>query len=144
MKYDYFVAGRWTNHANIKRVVEAIRQAGKTTYCFIDNEYDGDGVVQTKNPSKDDLAKNNVAEILDWQTNPTFKKMFQKDIDGLRNSKELVFVFPAGLSTHMELGAAYGMGKKSYGIGAPEKIETLYLMFDQIFPTVDDFVRQIS
>jgi len=62
----------------------------------------------------------------------------------LKDSDALVLVFPAGLSAHMELGAAYGMGKKCYGLGAPEKPETLYKMFDGLFQTTTELVRQFA
>ena len=39
----------------------------------------------------------------------------------------------------MELGAAFGMGKPCYGIGKPSKVETLYLMFDQLFDNLSSF-----
>jgi hypothetical protein len=82
-----------------------------------------------------------IENLNDWQANPTFRKIFENDIAAERNSEAVIVVFPAGFSAHMELGAAYGMGKKCYGIGKPEKAETLYLMFDEIFPTLEDFIE---
>lgn len=143
-KYDYYVAGRWRNHAAIQAVVDAIRKTGKTAYCFIDNEYDGDGIKQAKNPLPTETVQSNVEHLTDWQTNPTFRKMFENDMNGLKESEMFVLVLPAGLSAHMELGVAYGMGKKCYGVGVPEKVESLYLMFDEIFPDVERFVEKIS
>jgi hypothetical protein len=65
-----------------------------------------------------------------------------------RDSEAFILVFPAGLAAHMELGAAYGMDKKCYAIGSPEKPETLYLMLDGIYDTADAFldaqVRQLA
>jgi hypothetical protein len=57
----------------------------------------------------------------------------------LKSSAALVLVFPVGFSGHMELGAAYGMGKPCYGVGEPSKPETLYLMLDEIFPDKTSF-----
>lgn len=143
MKYDFFVAGRWRNHKNIRPVVAAIRAAGKTAYCFIENEYDGDNIRMHRDPEdiEADMAAQEALE--DWDTNPTFRKIFETDMEGLRQSEAIVTVFPIGFSAHMELGIAYGMGKKCYGIGRPEKAETLYFMFDKIFNDADELVEHV-
>ncbi len=67
-KYDYFVAGRWPNYNKVRQVLEKIGAACKSAYCFIDNEYDSDGIKQTKKPIMPNLIKNKVAHIWDWNT----------------------------------------------------------------------------
>lgn len=144
MKYDYFVAGRWRNHTAIREIVEKLRRAGKAVYCFIESEYDAHGIKFENNPNADAEAMIAATERLDdWQTNPTFRKIFETDMQAERESEAFILVLPAGLAAHMEFGAAYGMGKKCYGIGEPEKAETLYLMFDDIFPDVDTFLTSV-
>ncbi len=141
MKYDYFVAGRWRNHTAIREVVEKIRETGKTAYCFLENEYDGDGIKFENNPSADAEAMMKATEQLtDWQTNQTFRKIFETDMQAQRDAEAFVLVFPAGLAAHVELGTAYGMGKKCYGVGTPEKAETLYLAFDAMYPDAESFI----
>jgi hypothetical protein len=145
MEYDYIIVGRWRNRDNIKPVLKALREAGKKVYCFIDNSYDGDGIKFETHDQADPEAMISTTESLkDWQTNPTFRQIYEADMEGLRNSKELILVFPSGLAAHMELGVAYGMGKKCYAIGEPAKTETLYLMFENIFPDVDEFLKAIN
>ncbi|HEY8998975.1 MAG TPA: hypothetical protein VIM53_01515 [Candidatus Saccharimonadales bacterium] len=144
MKYDYIVVGRWRNRDNIAPFVAKLRGAGKSVYCFLDNEYDSDGITFSKDPHTDVEAMMATTEKMsDWQTNPTFRKIFENDMNGLRDSKKLVIVFPSGLAAHMELGAAYGMGKKCYAIGEPEKPETLYLMLDRLFPDTETFLKEL-
>ncbi len=136
-KYDFMVIGRWRNHVAIREVVAALRDSGKRVYCFVESEYDANGVKFENNPNADGEAMMaNVESLTDWYTNPTYQKVFETDMQAERDSDALVLVFPAGLSAHMELGAAYGMGKKCYAVGAPEKPETLYKMLDTIFPDV--------
>lgn len=143
MKYDYFVAGRWRNYKNIGPVVNAIRAAGKSAYCFIENEYDGHGVKNERDPDDIEALMKANESLENWDTNPTFRKIFETDMKALKQSESLLVVFPIGFSAHMELGAAYGMGKKCFGIGRPEKAETLYFMFNQIFPTAEEFLGQL-
>lgn len=141
MKYDYFVAGRWRNHENITPVAHKIRSAGKTAYYWVENEYDGYGIHQNLSSDEVDRLMTEEENMDDWQNDPLLREIFERDMQALRNSEAIAVVFPIGFSAHMELGAAYGMGKKCYGIGQPEKAETLYFMFDNIFLTVEDFMK---
>ena len=70
-------------------------------------------------------------------SDPLVRKIFDIDITAERQSDNFILVLPAGISGHVEAGAAYGMGKKCYAVGKPEKTETLYLIFDEIFPDVE-------
>lgn len=142
MKYDYFLAGRWRNHQAIREIAASLRATGKTVYCFAENEYDTDGISITNDPQADgDAIIATTENLSDWQTNPTFQEIFTTDMEALRDSEALILVLPAGLAAHMELGVAYGMGKKCYSIGEIAKPETLYLMIDSMYKTVEDFLR---
>lgn len=144
-KYDYILVGRWRNRDEVKATAAALRDAGKKVYCFIDNAYEGDGIKFDTHPDADPETMIAATEQLaDWQTNPTFRKIFETDMEGLRQAEALILQFPAGLAAHMELGVAYGMGKRCYAIGRPEKIETLYLMFDGIFPDTKSLLEKMK
>jgi hypothetical protein len=142
-QYDYMLAGRWRNHINIRPVMDAMRAAGKKVYCFIENAYEDDkhGELIDVRASDANPMMEKLETLPDWQTNPTFRKIYENDMNGIRDADSFVVVFPAGASAHMELGAAFGMGKKCYAIGEPEKHETLYLMLEKIYPTLTDFVK---
>ena len=60
-------------------------------------------------------------------------KVFERDIQAQRDSDAFILVLPAGISGHVEAGASFGMGKKCYAVGRPEKTETLYQVFSEIF-----------
>lgn len=134
MKYDFFIAGRWRNKDIIKPVLDAVRAAGKTAYCFLENEYKGERVEFMMDGNPDTFMKKTEAMP---QNDPFIRKIFDIDITAERESESFLLVLPAGIAGHMEAGAAYGMGKKCYAVGAPEKTETLYCVFDQIFPDVE-------
>lgn len=141
MKYDYFIAGRWRNHEAIREVLQKVRNSGKSAYCFIDNEYEGDGIKFKKKPADIELLMQAAETVEDWRVNPTFRQIYDNDMTALKNSEVFLMVLPAGLSAHMELGVAFGLGKKCYAIGQPEKTETLYLMFEELFPDVEQFIE---
>lgn len=144
-KYDFIVVGRWRNREKVEEALRLLRGTGKSVYCFIEHEYDGDGIKFETHATADPEKMVSATESLtDWQTNPTFRKIFETDMDGLKSSEKLVIVFPAGLSAHMELGVAYGAAKKCYAIGKPGKTEPLYFMLDQIFPDAKTLVEQVA
>jgi nucleoside 2-deoxyribosyltransferase len=143
--YDYVVVGRWRNRDQVNEVKDALRAAGKSVYCFTDNAYDGDGVkFETHAEADPEEMIRTTENLTDWQTNPTFRQIFENDMNGLRDAESLILVFPAGLSAHMELGVAYGLGKKCYAIGQPEKPESLYFMLDEIFPDTAALLEKMA
>lgn len=135
-KYDFFIAGRWRNKDNIKPVLDMVRESGKTAYCFIDNAYEGERLSFNANSQEDIEATMQASEVM-AQNDPIIRKIFEADIRGEREADSFLLVFPAGIAAHIEAGVAYGMGKKCYAIGQPEKTETLYCIFDKIFPDVE-------
>ena len=133
--YDFFVAGRWRNREAVKVVLDLIRASGKTAYCFIENLNEGEkvefslrGDIETIMQSLESLPMND----------PFVRKIFDIDIIAERQSENFILVLPAGISGHVEAGAAYGMNKKCFAVGELEKTETLYCIFDKIFPTNND------
>lgn len=138
MKYDFFVAGRWRNWQNVKQVLESIREEGFTAYCFIENRYKGEKVELEMNENIETKMQN--LESLDLH-DPLVKKIFTIDMEAEKDAEIFLAVFPFGISVHMEAGAAYGLGKKCYAIGTPEKTETLYHVFDEIFPDLETFKK---
>lgn len=144
-KYDFIVVGRWRNREQVDEVRNTLRAAGKTVYCFTDNEYDSDGIkIETQAGVDTEQMMSGLESTADWRTNPTFRKIFETDMSGLRDAEKLVVVFPAGASAHMELGVAHGMGKPCYAVGQPDKPETLYLMLNQIFPDAKTLAENIA
>lgn len=129
--YDFFIAGRWRNKDNIKPVLDMVRASGKTAYCFIENEYKGEAVEFKMDDDPDAFMKQ--SEELP-QDDPLVRKIFEADITAEREAANFLLVLPAGIAGHIEAGAAYGMGKKCYAIGTLEKTETLYCIFDKVFP----------
>ena len=73
--------------------------------------------------------------------------LFHNDLDGEKNSKNLLLVLPAGKAAHIESGIAYGLGKKCYAIGEYETTDTLYNIFDEIFSNeteLEQFLEKYS
>lgn len=130
-KYNFFVAGRWRNLEAVKEVLDVIRASGKTAYCFIENLYEGEKVEFSMEGDIETIMRS----LESLPMNDAFvHKVFRTDITAEKESDNFILVLPAGISGHVEAGVAYSMSKKCYAVGTLEKTETLYCIFDKIFP----------
>jgi hypothetical protein len=140
MDHDFFIAGRWRNKQEVMRITEIVRDAGFRAYCFLENDY---SEIFKELGLADDAMEAENTEKLDLQ-HPLMRAIFEKDMAGQRASERFLLVLPAGIAGHIEAGAAYGMGKKCYAIGTPEKTETLYHIFDEIFQDESSLLKWLE
>jgi len=136
-KYDFFVSGKWRNRDNVLKLTNEIRKKGYTVYCFLEAEY---SIHRIANDPENEMKN---FENLDWRNDPYVKNIFQKDMEGQRYSSTFVMLLPAGKSCHIEAGVAYGMGKKCILIGEQKEAESLYLIFDAVYPSEKDFLQTL-
>lgn len=137
MKYQYFVASRWRNRDSVFELVEKIRAKGKTVYNFMEtDEYHSSDADPEEIMTAFEATE-------DWKNTKMLKDIFKKDMDALLDAKTLILLLPAGKSAHIEAGAAYGMKKKCILIGEQKEAESLYLIFDEDYPSIDTFIKTI-
>ena len=126
-KYEFFIAGRARNKENILKICDLFDKYNISYYCFLKNEEDwGYG--------------NSEFESLGLKSEVVLN-LFNQDLDGEKNSKNLLLVLPAGKAAHIEAGIAYGLGKKCYAIGEYEATDTLYNIFESIFENENDLEK---
>lgn len=141
VQYDFFIAGRWRNKDNIRKVVDIVRNNGFSAYCFIENSYKGE-VVEFIADKPIEGAMQQI-ESMD-QKGPFINKIFQNDFNAEKGARIFLLVLPAGTSGHIEAGIAYGLGKPCYAVGITEKTETLYNIFGQIFSNTNELSKWLS
>ena len=143
MRYQYFIASRWRNKTSALELTNKIRQRGKTVYCYIE----GDGTDYALKKAGEDQTPNDFMKqfetIPNWQSDPKVKEIFDVDMQALKQSESLILLLPAGKSSHIEAGIAYGMRKKCIIIGQQEKTESLYLIFDYFYNSIDEFISSL-
>lgn len=132
-KYDFFIAGRARNKDNILKICGLFDKYNISYYCFLKNEDNWGFGSENQTPEE----KQKEFESLGLKSEIVLK-LFNQDMDGERNSKNLLLVLPAGKAAHMESGIAYGLGKKCYAIGEYEATDTLYNIFEEIFSNDDE------
>lgn len=131
-KYDFFIAGRWRNFEQVQHVLDIVRSHGKSAYCFIENSYQGKKVEFHPGDSVEEVMQ----QLENFDINDELvQEIFSNDMRGQREADAFLLVLPGGTSSHIEAGVAYGLGMKCYAVGTPEKTETLYQIFEEIFPS---------
>ena len=101
-KYEFFIAGRARNKENILKICALFDKYKISYYCFLKNEDDwGYG---NKNQTPEEKQKE--FESLSLKSYIVLN-LFHKDLEGEKNSKNLLLVLPAGKATHIESGIAY-------------------------------------
>lgn len=132
-KYEFFIAGRARNKENILQICDLFDKYNISYYCFLKNEDDwGYG---NKNQTAEEKQKE--FESLNLKSDIVLN-LFNNDLEGKKNSKNLLLVLPAGKAAHIEAGIAYGLGKKCYAIGEYEQTDTLYNIFENIFESTHE------
>lgn len=140
-KYDFFIAGRWRNFTEVKKVLDCVRANNKTAYCFIENLYEG-SKIEFKQDANVEMIMRQLESLP--KDDEFIKEIFENDMQAQRDSDKFLLVLPAGISGHVEAGVSYGMGKKCYAVGVPEKTETLYNIFEEIFTDLESLENWLS
>ena len=128
IKHEFCIVGSTRNKDMILKICELFDKLSISYYCFYKNEQNwGYG-------SKDQTLEERHRELesLDLRGEVALK-LFHKDLEGEKSSRNLLLVLPAGKSAHIEAGIAYGLGKTCYAIGPHEATDTLYSIFETIF-----------
>ena len=127
-RYEFFIAGRARNKENILKICTLFDKYNISYYCFLKNEDSWGYGNENQTPEE----KQKEFESLSLKSEVVLN-LFNQDLEGEKNSKNLLLVLPAGKAAHIESGIAYGLGKKCYAIGEYEATDTLYNIFEEIF-----------
>lgn len=135
---DYTLISKFRNKEQCELLIEKLSQKGKTCYNFCTLPADPNNA----DAHPEDQMKA-FESVKDFYNDAYFKKVFEEDLEGLKNAEKVILLLPAGTSAHMEAGIAFGFGKPLILIGEPEKPETLYLVFNERYKNIDEFLATI-
>src|SRR5579862_7847225 len=105
----FFIASPWKNKANVEELQHALEERGYSVYSFLQS-----GANLVTGISIEEELKIFTNSLQDWQHDPTIKKIFNAELEGLKQSDTVILLEPAGRSSLLEAGAAFGMGKKVF------------------------------
>lgn len=100
-KYDFFIAGRARNKENILKICDLFDKYNISYYCFLKNEDDWGYGNKNQTPEE----KQQEFESLGLKSDVVLN-LFHNDLEGEKNSKNLLLVLPAGKAAHIEAGIA--------------------------------------
>ncbi len=143
MKYQYTIISRWRNKDVVMELTEKIRQKGKTVYSFIEGDGSNHALKDHEQKYQPEEFMQKFESILDWKNDPGVKEIFNIDMQALKDSETVILLLPAGKSSHIEAGVAYGLGKNLIVIGEQKETESLYLIFNEFYNTIDDFINSL-
>jgi hypothetical protein len=131
----YYIASRFANMKNVQRLTENLRALGHTVFPLVSDE-------RNFVPGKE-LEKPQMVSGADWRNSKELKAIYDHDLQGLEESEIIIMLLPAGKSSHIQAGIAFGFGKKLILIGTPEVSESQYFIFDEAFPTIEDYLTSL-
>ena len=125
----------------MKDLTVALIAQGHTAHSFLDNGANLVGGV----PSVEESEENYPNSILNWDNNPLVKEVFEFEMQSLKESDTVILLEPAGRSSLIEAGIAYGMGKKVVRVGRVEHPEMIaYCICEGYYASTDDFLKSIT
>jgi nucleoside 2-deoxyribosyltransferase len=136
---DYTVLAKFRNKEAAQTLIQALRAKGKTCYDFFDMQDDPYGAEM----SPEERMKH-FEQTQNFFADANFRMIFEKDLNGLKKAETVIVLLPAGNAVHIEAGIAFGLGKKLIVIGEIEKPESLYLIFNEHYKTIEEFLETIK
>ncbi|MFA5986962.1 MAG: hypothetical protein WC819_06475 [Parcubacteria group bacterium] len=135
---DYTILAKFRNKGNVECLIGELQKRGKSCYNFCDMPAD---------PANPDALPEEQMKVFESVTNfmddEYYRRVFKRDLKGLREAEKVIVLLPAGNSVHIEAGIAYGWGKPLILIGELEKPESLYLIFEERYETIEDFLKTV-
>lgn len=120
----------------VQLLTENLTALGHEVFSYVK---DRRNFVPTEELAEEDKFKNK-----DWKSDPEIKEIYEKDIEGLREADIFIMILPAGNSSHITSGIAFALNKKTVLIGNPEKVETHYLIFNEPYNSIADYIAKIK
>lgn len=138
----WYVASSWKNAIQVKELIEALRKEGYEVYDFTHHSFNWADLQVPDEKEKALIDGRDKLPDAAWFEHPLVNEHFHKDMDALQTCDALVAIFPAGNSTHIEIGYVAGRGKPIYAITPPNglKRDLLYLLFNNSFTSIVDFI----
>jgi hypothetical protein len=141
----WYVASSWKNADTVRQVVKLLREQGEEVYDFTHHSFDWADLEVPDEKLKAMIDGRDRLPDAAWFAHPLVQEHFKKDIEALKVCDALVAIFPAGNSTHIEIGYAAGRGCHCYAI-APEglKRDLLYRLFKGVYKSPEEFITRLT
>lgn len=134
---QYFIASRWENMKQVQYLTENLHALGHDIFAYVNDKRNFVPHRELERP----------AEVFkpgdDWQQRSSLREMFEKSMAGIASCDIFVLLLPAGETSHIEAGIAYGLSKKLVLIGEPPIVKTHYLIFGEWHKTIETYIASL-
>ncbi len=135
----FFIASPWKNREEVNYLSQELKKRGHNVSSFIES---GANLLSGQ-PIEDEMKMFSEA-LANWKSDPRISQIFESELKSLKESDSVIMLLPAGISSHLEAGIAYGWGKKLILIGPIIKPEIVYLIFDELYIDMSSFLRDLT
>lgn len=133
----YFIATRWANMKSVQMLTENLKSLGHEVFSFVGDE-------RNFVPKENILGKNPFEKVADWKSDENLKNIFEKTLEGISGADVLILLLPAGRSSHLQAGIAYGINKRLVLIGEPEVAEPYYRIFSEWHKNIESYIASLK
>ncbi|HVO28800.1 MAG TPA: hypothetical protein VMT81_02345 [Candidatus Paceibacterota bacterium] len=134
----FFIASPWRNRTAVEQLTEELTKRGYDAYSYLQS-----GANLSTGISIEEELKTFSSAMVNWENDQNIKKIFDSELDGLKQSDAVILLEPAGRSSLLEAGIGYGMGKEIIVIGVVERPEVFYLIAQHFYRDTDEFLGSL-
>jgi len=134
----FFIASPWRNKIRVEELYAALTSRGYQCYSFLQS-----GANLMTGVSIEEEVKMFSDRLQNWKHDPDIKKIFDSELEGLRQSDAVILLEPAGQSSLLETGVGFGMGKKIFVVGSIEKPEVALFGANGFYPDLKTFLDDL-
>ena len=133
----FFIASPWRNKSRVEELHEALTTRGYQCYSFLQS-----GANLMTGISIEEELKMFTNILQDWKNNPDVKKIFEAELEGLKQSDAVILLEPAGRSSLLETGHLAWARKSSWSARI-EKPEVALLGANGFYPDLQTFLNDL-
>ncbi|MGD0499087.1 MAG: hypothetical protein ABSC23_11685 [Bryobacteraceae bacterium] len=135
----FFIASPWSNVDAVKSLADAITARGHFAYSFVNNGAN----LATGRPVCDEVRQFQHS-METWEDDPLIERIFESELQALRESDAVILLEPAGRSSLTEAGIAFGAGKPVILVGPVAHPEVVYRICGTRYPSVGAFLGDLD
>lgn len=135
----FLIASPWENKDAVRSLESALTLRGHVAWSFPD-----DGANLATGKSVMEEFKQFGHSMVEWENDPLIERIFAFEMQALRDSDAVILLEPAGRSSLVEAGIAYGVGKRVVLVGLVEHPEVAYRICGSRYPSVEAFLADFD
>ncbi len=135
----FFITSPWRNREAVERLTNELEEQGHAVQSFLNSGAN----LLTGKPIEEEMNEFSEA-LVNWKENDRIAKIVSSEVEAIKACDAVILLLPGGISSHMEAGIGYGLGKRLILIGPIAKPEVLYLLFNHVYIDTSSFLKDFA